>query len=114
MVNMWAVADQNRLWYLHAHQAKLRAALYSGLKDTVSSVDDNIDLNQLDQRFILPLSYTGGPRNIQQNLQDSLALAHFYRKIDLFITQTCNPQWVEIQQELFPGQTASDYPDLIS
>ena len=51
---------------------------------------------------------------MQQNLQDSLALARFYWKIDLFITQTCNPQWVEIQQELFPGQTASDCPDLIS
>ena len=31
MVDMWVAADQNHLQYLHANQAKLQAALYSGL-----------------------------------------------------------------------------------
>lgn len=97
MVDMWAAADQNQLQYLHANQSKLQAALYSGLEDAVSAANDNIDLNQLGQRFILPSSYTGDPWNMQQNLQDSLALVCFYQKIDLFITQTCNPQWIKIQ-----------------
>ena len=34
----------------------------------------------------------------------------------MFITFTANPKWVEIQRELrrFPGQTASDRPDIVS
>jgi hypothetical protein len=51
---------------------------------------------------------------MQQALQDSLAMARFFRKIDLFITVTCNPQWFEIQRELFEGQQASDRPDLVA
>jgi hypothetical protein len=45
-----------------------------------------MDLNDVGQRFILPSSYTGGPRYMKQCLQDSLALARYYRSIDLFIT----------------------------
>lgn len=44
---------------------------------------------------------------MKQCLQDSLALAHYYRHIDLFITVTCNPNWQEITHKLFPGQTAA-------
>ncbi|KZP20021.1 hypothetical protein FIBSPDRAFT_708719, partial [Athelia psychrophila] len=91
VVDMWASADQNRLKFLRNNQAMIRASLYSGLEDAVHGADRQIDLNELGRRFILPSSYTGGPRYMQQCLQDSLALARFYRKIDLFITVTCNP-----------------------
>ena len=30
------------------------------------------------------------------------------------ITMTCNPEWIEIQQELHPGQTPQDRPDLVT
>ena len=33
-------------------------------------------------------------------------------KPDLFITFTCNPRWIEIQQELLSEQTANDRPDI--
>jgi hypothetical protein len=109
LVDMWAAADQNRLNYLRHHQVEIRASLYSGLVDAINS---DLDLNDIGQRFILPSSYTGGPRYMKQCLQDALALARFYRSIDLFITVTCNPTWLEITRELFPGQTAADRPDL--
>ncbi|KAL0307648.1 UNVERIFIED_CONTAM: hypothetical protein Scaly_2976100 [Sesamum calycinum] len=35
-------------------------------------------------------------------------------KPDLFITMTCNPSWEEIQNELKPGQTPQDRPDLLT
>lgn len=109
LVDMWAAADQNRLNYLRHHQQEIRAALYSGLVDAINR---DLDLNNIGQRLILPSSYTGGPRYMKQCLQDSLALARYYRRIDLFITVTCNPTWPEITRELFPGQTAADRPDL--
>ena len=46
--------------------------------------------------------------------QDSMAIARYFKKIDLFITMTANPHWVEIQRELLPGQDPSDRPDLIA
>ena len=109
LVDMWAAADQNRLNYLHHHQQDIRASLYSGLAD---AIDHDMDLNDVGQRFILPSSYTGGPRYMKQCLQDSLALACYYKSIDLFITVTCNPTWPEIMRELLPGQMAADRPDL--
>ena len=36
-----------------------------------------------------------------------------YRKPDYFITFTCNPLWVEIQQQILPHQTASSRPDIV-
>ena len=48
---------------------------------------------------------------MKQCLQDALALARYHKKIDLFITMTCNPSWPEITRELLPGQTAADCPD---
>jgi len=105
LVDMWAAANQNRLNYLRHHQKDIRASLYSGLADTI---DHDMDLNDVGQRFILPSSYTGGPRYMKQCFQDSLALACYYKSIDLFITVTCNPTWLEITRELLPGQTAAD------
>jgi hypothetical protein len=106
---MWAAADQSRLNYLRYHQSEIRASLYSGLAD---AVDNNVDLHDIGQRFVLPSSYTGGPQYMKQCLQDALALARYHKKIDLFITVTCNPNWPEITRELLPGQTAVDRPDL--
>ena len=109
LVDMWAAADQNRLTYLRFHQSDLCAELYQGLHDAIVG---GLDLHDVGQKFVLPSSYTGGPRYMKQCLQDALALARFHKKIDLFITITCNPSWPEIVQELLPGQTAADRPDL--
>jgi len=110
---MWAATDQQRLSFLRQNQGVLRAALYSGLEDAVEA-DDMMDLNEIGQRVVLPSSYVGGPRHMQQQFQDSMAIARYFRKVDLFITITANPEWREIQEALLPGQTAYDRPDLVS
>ena len=51
---------------------------------------------------------------MQQNYQDAMAIVRKYGEPDLFITFTCNPRWKEIEEQLFPGQTPSDRPDLIA
>ena len=45
---------------------------------------------------------------MQQHFQDAIAVAWFYKKIDIFLTMTANPNWPEIQEALLPGQTAAD------
>lgn len=114
MVDMFATIDQSRVNYLRHEQAKIRATLYSGLEDAVSQGDENVDLHDLGQRTVLPSSYIGGPRHMHQRYQDSMAIARFYRIVDIFLTVTCNPEWAEIVRELLPHQTAYDRPDLVA
>ena len=52
---------------------------------------DNVDLHELGQRIILPSSYIGGPRHMTQRFQDAMAIAHYFRKVDIFLTMTTNP-----------------------
>jgi hypothetical protein len=113
-VDMFASIDQDRLFWFRRNQSTIRACLYSGLEDAVAHGDDNVDLHSLGQRFLLPSSYIGGPRHMQQRFQDSMAIARYFRQVDLFVTVTTNSQWPEITRELLPGQAAYDRPDLVS
>jgi len=84
------------------------------LTDAIAAEPNNVDLNDIGQRVILPSSYMGGPQHMNQCYQDSMSLGRRYRKVDVFLTMTTNPYWDEITQELEPGQTPYDRPDLIA
>ena len=45
---------------------------------------------------------------------DAMELVRKYGKPDIFLTMTCNQNWDEIKQDLLPGQTAQDHPDLVT
>lgn len=111
--DVWVSTDLSRLRWVEENQRHLRACLYSGLEDVVSSNDDNVDLHDLGHRVILPSSYTGGPRYMNLRFQDAMALARHFHGFDIFLTMTCNPNWPEIINELLPGQSTSDRPDLV-
>ena len=113
-VDMFASMDQQRLSWIERNQSMFRLARYNNLEDAVMADPDNMDLNEIGQRVFLPSSYIGGPRNMGQCFQDSMAVARYYRKVDLFVTMTTNPNWEEIQRELLPGQTSYDRPDLVT
>lgn len=114
IVDMFASIDQQRLRYLEQQQPLFRAARFNNLEDANMADPDNLDLNELGQRVFLPSSYTGGPRYMGQCYQDSMAVVRYWRKVDLFMTMTTNPQWPEIERELLPGQTAYDRPELVA
>ena len=114
MVDMFACLDQSRLWYLEDNQPRIRAAHFSGLEDAMADDGDAADLQELGQRIILPSSYVGGPRHMMQRFQDAMAIACYFCKVDIFLTMTTNPRWKEIDDELLPGQTAYDHPDLVA
>jgi hypothetical protein len=46
--------------------------------------------------YILPSSFIGSPRFIQQAYQDSMAICAKFGKPTFFLTFTCNPKWPEI------------------
>jgi hypothetical protein len=114
MVDMWAAADQNNLRYLRTNQHLFWAHIQNGLTDAINGAGGDVDLSKLGQHVVLPSSYVGGPRNMHQHFQDSMVLACYFKKVDLFLTMTCNAKWEEITRELRPGETADDRPDLVS
>ena len=61
---------------------------------------------------ILPATYIGSPRHMHEYAKDAISYVRHYGTADLFITFTCNPQWIEIKQALFPGQSPIDRHDI--
>ena len=113
IVDAYVKTEQNRLAFHRQNQKALRVELYKGLMDHLANEAELQGLKP-GRVIILPSSFQGGPRAMQQNYQDAMAIVRKYGKPDLFITFTCNPRWKEIEEQLLPGQTPSDRPDLIS
>ena len=63
---------------------------------------------------ILPSTFNGSPRAMNENYQDAMALVRKFGKPDLFITMTCNPSWREITENLEGLQKVEHRPDLVS
>ena len=55
----------------------------------------------MERQVILPSSFIGGPRDMYQRYQDAMALVRTFGKLNFFVTIMCNPNWPEIQTELF-------------
>ncbi|EPB71689.1 hypothetical protein ANCCEY_09208 [Ancylostoma ceylanicum] len=112
VLDSWVKIEQNRLKFIKQNQAQLRLDTYRGLQDFMMA--DDSDSGPPGRRIVLPASYTGSPRDMVAKYQDAMSIVARYGKPDLFITVTCNPQWKEIQEALFSGQTASDRPDIVA
>jgi len=92
------------------NQQTIRAELYQGLQDAVEAGE--MQAQNVGRRIVLAPTFQGGPRHMFQLYHDSMSIVAELGKPDLFITVTCNPNWPEIADELMPGQTAVDRPDL--
>ena len=117
----WVVTENQRLNYAAMNQKALRADTYKNVKELTAEQFRDPDAVFGDDhqvpsvgRKILPSSHTGGPRYMNKQFQDAMAIAREHHKPDFFITMTCNPQWPEIKEELLQGQTPQDRPDLIT
>ncbi|CAI0446753.1 unnamed protein product [Linum tenue] len=109
-VDAFSTIELNRLAFLRTHQKDLRSEVYQGEKLG---------------RIIIPSSYTGGPRYMQQLYHDAMATCQHYGNPDLFITFTLKPMVVcrvfhmkltklidEFKRESYFGKTiATEIPD---
>jgi len=103
--------ENTRLQWIRFNQDHLRASTYTIY---VKWVNDNKDTPNVGNPFILPGTYTGGPRFMQGKYLDAMTICRKMGKPDLFITMTCNTNWPEITSALLPGQVAADRCDLVS
>ena len=66
--------------------------------------EDGEAIANLGQVTVLPSTFTGGPRNLQEKVQDAMTYARKYGRPSLFITMTCSAKWPVIKRELSNGQ----------
>lgn len=71
IVDMYAKIETERILYIRHHQSKLRADDYIHLRDALHQQND-INPNALGQAVILPATFTGSPRHMQEYTQDAM------------------------------------------
>ena len=108
LVDQASKIENARMKWVLDHQKTIKAEKYNGLLDASSTGD----LANVGVKIILPPTITGSPRFYIEKFQDAMAIARKFGKPTLFITMTCNPEWPEIQDALYPGETAFDRPDI--
>ena len=110
ITDMYCKVESERLRFIRSNQQKLRAEEYVHLRDAMK---DDQNIQDVGKMTILPSSYTGGPRYMQQKTQDAMTYVRNWGNPSLFITFTCNPKWSEIVDQLHEGQTATDRHDIV-
>ena len=71
--------------------------------------------SQKNERVVLPSSYVGSRRYMDQLHYDGMAISTTVGFPDIFITFTCNPNWPEVHRELNKNNLKShDRPDIIA
>ena len=93
VVDMYSKIELQRLLFIKYNQKKLRSELYGNLQDFAKN---NVKLDTVGKRIVLPSSFQGSPRHMHHLYQDSKALIRKLGKSDLFITMICKPAWPEI------------------
>eukprot|EP00794_Sanderia_malayensis_P017121 gene17121-biopygen14740 len=116
LVAAFTKIEGNDLTYIRFHQKELRMESYKGLMDhlyrraerqTHLAHTQNPDTAQdthVGQVIILPSTFSGSERSMQQNYQDAMTIVRKHGKPDIFLTFTANPNWQEILDNLLPNQ----------
>ncbi|XP_047258751.1 uncharacterized protein LOC124890949, partial [Capsicum annuum] len=107
---MYIKLETTRLEYFRQEQSNLRREILQDIYDNILAGE--IRGAKVGQRVILPASFIRGPRDMRRRCMDAMSLVQRFGKSDLFITMTCNSNWVEIKENLLQGQLPQDRPDL--
>jgi len=107
-------AVDSRLNFLRANNSFIRGDNshnddgQGDIEFTAPEVDtERIELNSSSKTF-LNASITGSPRHLKNLAKNGLQIVSEKDKPHCFLTLTADPDWPEIQEKLFPGQTAYD------
>ncbi|XP_058783041.1 uncharacterized protein LOC131657689 [Vicia villosa] len=108
----YSTIESSRVYWVKTHQKELRADMYSCLTDAVLNGETNPSTS--GRRIVLPSSFTGGARYMLHNYQDAMAICRWAGYPYLFITFTCNKNWLEMQRVVTNmGLKSEDRPDLV-
>ncbi|KAL6517513.1 hypothetical protein OROMI_033214 [Orobanche minor] len=112
LVDGYTMVESHRIMFIRNNQKLLRSDNYKNLADAV--LRGNAPTTSIGKRFVIPTSFTGGPKYMIQKHQDVMTRCKWYGFPDLFITITCNPKWPEISRYLaYVNSKPEDRPDIV-
>lgn len=112
-VDTYSMMEADRLNFIRKNQSKLRVSKYRSLADKQG--EEHNQGSTKGKRVILPSSYIGSRRFMDQLYFDGMAICANVGFPDVFITFTCNPNWPEIVRHLKPlNLKPHDRPDIVS
>jgi hypothetical protein len=85
---------------------------FAGIVDCLALSDS--DARKVSKRIVLSKDFPGSDRDVHSRFMDAMALVAWYGRPDFFVTMACNPYWPEITDQLLPGQTPQDRPDVVA
>ena len=105
--------ESQKLNYVRQHQQKLRVDNYMNLN--AYNNESRTLGNKKGKRIILPSSFVGSRRYMEQLYFDGMAICGHIGFPDMFLTLTCNPAWPEIQRRVRKcNLRLDDCPDVVS
>ena len=78
---MYVKIETGRLLCIRLNQRKLRVENYDHLKD---AIQNDVNLEEMDKLIILPSSFTGSPRYMQQRTQDAMVYVRKFGTPDIY------------------------------
>ncbi|KAL6542631.1 hypothetical protein OROMI_024233 [Orobanche minor] len=114
-IDCYVKIETQRLDYFRSEQVQhdLRIESFEGIIKSMAC-DGNLSGEKIVQKFVLPSSYIGSPRDMQHRYLNALTLVSEYVKLDFFRTDTCNPNQPEIRERLLPGEEAQNISGLVA
>jgi hypothetical protein len=109
LVDGFTMMESERLSWIRNNQSTLRVSKYQKLHSQSGTQEKS------GKRVVLPSSFVGSKRYMDQLYFDGMAISASVGFPDLFITFTCNPNWPEIKRLLAKQNLKPhDRPDIIS
>ncbi|XP_058779305.1 uncharacterized protein LOC131653232 [Vicia villosa] len=112
LVDGFTLMESQRLNYIRKHQKKLRVSKYCNLNGPEQ--EQNTQRANKGKRVVLPSTYVGSRRYMEQLYFDGMAICSHIGFPDLFITFTCNLMWPEVKRLHKMRLQTHDRPDIIS
>jgi len=105
--------ESEKLSFIKYNQSKLRVDKYNNICQASSSSQSQG--SQQGKIVVLPSSFIGSRRFMDQLYFDGMTICRYMGFPDLFITFTCNPKWPEITRALKNLKLSStDRLDIVS
>ncbi|GBN52291.1 hypothetical protein AVEN_51178-1 [Araneus ventricosus] len=91
VVDSYVKVEGNRWNFIRFNERALRVESYLGLADHINALSSEADVRP-GVTLILPSSFIGSSKEIQQNFQNAMSIVRDFGKQDLFFAFTCNPK----------------------
>lgn len=96
------------MFYQRINQKSLRSDSYDSIKAAENAGNTYMQDQGQMFMFMLPATFTGGPRYMKNMYLDAMAICRHFGFPDFLITFTCNPKWPEIIRHLQPRKLSAD------